>query len=142
MAAVLQPNDPLQAPAYVRAIAPYQPGKPIEELAREYALDPANIIKLASNENPLGMPESARRAIGAALADLGRYPDANGFALKLALAHKSGGTRARNAAISGPGTNVPVGLCGLAMYSWRVSGAIAARIASRSWPKLRAGTTM
>ena len=90
MAAVLQPNDPLQAPAYVRAIAPYQPGKPIEELAREYALDPANIIKLASNENPLGMPESARRAIGAALADLGRYPDANGFALKLALAHKYG----------------------------------------------------
>ena len=88
MAAVLQPSDTIQAPAYVRAIAPYQPGKPIEELAREYGLDPAQIIKLASNENPLGMPASARLAIGEALADLGRYPDANGYALKLALSQK------------------------------------------------------
>ena len=90
MAAMLQPSDPLQAPAYVRAIAPYQPGKPIEELAREYGLDPAQIIKLASNENPSGMPASARAAVGAALADLGRYPDANGFALKQALSKKYG----------------------------------------------------
>ena len=43
-----------RAPAWVRHIAPYVPGKPIEELAREYGLDPASIVKLASNENPLG----------------------------------------------------------------------------------------
>jgi histidinol-phosphate aminotransferase len=73
------------APAYVRAIAPYQAGKPISEVAREYGLDEAGIVKLASNENPLGMPESAKRAMMAAAADLGRYPDANGFELKAAL---------------------------------------------------------
>src|SRR5690606_7514679 len=73
------------APEYVLAIAPYQAGKPIEELAREFNLDPARIIKLASNENPLGMPESARQAMLAAADTIGRYPDANGFALKAAL---------------------------------------------------------
>ena len=78
----------LPAPAHVRAIAPYQAGKPIEELAREFGLDPATIVKLASNENPLGMPESARKAMVAAMEDLGRYPDSNGFALKAALAAK------------------------------------------------------
>ena len=49
-------SKPLVAPAHVSAIAPYQAGKPIEELAREFGLDPAGIVKLASNENPLGMP--------------------------------------------------------------------------------------
>ena len=75
---------------HVRAIAPYQAGKPIGELAREYGLDPGKIVKLASNENPLGMPESARRAMAAAVADLGRYPDSNGFELKSALAARYG----------------------------------------------------
>ena len=74
------------APEYVRRMAPYQAGKPIGELAREYGLDEASIVKLASNENPLGMPESARAAMLAAAADLGRYPDANGFELKAAIA--------------------------------------------------------
>lgn len=78
------------APDHVRAMAPYQAGKPIEELARELGLDPAGIVKLASNENPLGMPASAKRAIAAALADIARYPDANGFALKAALAARLG----------------------------------------------------
>ncbi len=73
---------------YVRAIAPYQAGKPIDELAREFGLDPKSIVKLASNENPRGMPESARRAIAGAMTDLGRYPDSNGFALKSALSAK------------------------------------------------------
>jgi len=50
------------APDYIKAIAPYQPGRPIDEVARAYRLDPSRIIKLASNENPLGMPDSARRA--------------------------------------------------------------------------------
>lgn len=72
-------------PEYVRALAPYQGGKPIAEVAREFGLDEATIVKLASNENPLGMPASARRAAMAALDDIGRYPDANGFALKAAI---------------------------------------------------------
>lgn len=75
------------APAHVRAIAPYQAGKPIEELAREYGLDPAGIIKLASNENPLGCSKRVREALVQAAGDLpGRYPDANGFDLKADLA--------------------------------------------------------
>ncbi|HEY0061275.1 MAG TPA: histidinol-phosphate transaminase [Telluria sp.] len=75
-------------PDYVRAIAPYQAGKPIAEVAREFGLDEANIVKLASNENPFGVPESSKSAIAAAVADLGRYPDANGFDLKAALAKR------------------------------------------------------
>ncbi|MEM5316131.1 histidinol-phosphate transaminase [Paraburkholderia sp. JHI869] len=73
-------------PSYVRAIAPYIAGKPISEVAREFGLDEARIVKLASNENPLGVPESAQRAIAQAASDLGRYPDSNAFELKAALA--------------------------------------------------------
>ncbi|QJD98840.1 histidinol-phosphate transaminase [Massilia forsythiae] len=73
-------------PEYIRAIAPYQAGKPISEVAREFGLDEANIVKLASNENPFGVPASAQAAMAAAAAELGRYPDANGFDLKAALA--------------------------------------------------------
>jgi histidinol-phosphate aminotransferase len=75
-------------PEYVRAIAPYQGGKPIAEVAREFGLDEAKIIKLASNENPLGMPESAKLAMQKAVAEIGRYPDANGFELKAAITAK------------------------------------------------------
>jgi histidinol-phosphate aminotransferase len=75
-------------PDYVRAIAPYQAGKPIAEVAREFGLDEANIVKLASNENPFGIPESSRQAMAAAVAELGRYPDANGFELKAALSKR------------------------------------------------------
>ncbi len=78
----------IPAPDYVRAIAPYQAGKPISELAREYGLDADRIVKLASNENPLGMPESARAAMLAEFAELSRYPDSNGFALKAAIARR------------------------------------------------------
>jgi histidinol-phosphate aminotransferase len=73
-------------PDYVRAIAPYQAGKPISEVAREFGLDEANIVKLASNENPFGVPDSAKKAMALAAAELGRYPDASGFELKAALA--------------------------------------------------------
>ncbi|NHZ41123.1 histidinol-phosphate transaminase [Massilia aquatica] len=75
-------------PEYVRAIAPYQAGKPIAEVAREFGLDEANIVKLASNENPFGVPASSQQAMAAAVADLGRYPDANGFDLKAALSKR------------------------------------------------------
>ncbi|SAI12627.1 histidinol-phosphate aminotransferase [Bordetella ansorpii] len=78
------------APAHINAIAPYQAGKPIDELAREFGLDPAGIVKLASNENPLGMPASARAAIAAAAEALARYPDPNGFDLKSALSKRYG----------------------------------------------------
>jgi len=80
------PTEVPGALEHVRAIAPYQAGKPIGELAREFGLDPAAIVKLASNENPLGVPNSARKAMAAAVEDLGRYPDSNGFELKAALA--------------------------------------------------------
>ena len=78
------------APAYIRSIAPYQPGKPIAELARELNIHPDQIIKLASNENPLGVSPLALRAIHSAIADLARYPDGNGFELKQALAKRYG----------------------------------------------------
>ena len=74
------------SPAYVRAIAPYQPGKPISELARELGLNEADIIKLASNENPLGISPKAAAAIPAAVDELARYPDGSGYELKQALA--------------------------------------------------------
>lgn len=78
------------APAYIRAISPYQPGKPIAELAREFGLQEANIIKLASNENPLGVSPLAQAAIRATLDDLFLYPDGNGFELKQALSRRLG----------------------------------------------------
>jgi histidinol-phosphate aminotransferase len=78
------------SPSYVRSIAPYQPGKPIAELARELGLQEASIVKLASNENPLGIGPRTRAAIEAALADIARYPDGNGFELKLALSRRYG----------------------------------------------------
>ena len=78
------------APSHIRAIAPYQPGKPISELAREMGLNEADIIKLASNENPLGVSPLAQRAIQDVLDGLARYPDGNGFELKQALAARYG----------------------------------------------------
>ncbi|HXZ55412.1 MAG TPA: histidinol-phosphate transaminase [Burkholderiales bacterium] len=74
-----------QSPSYVRAIAPYQPGKPISELAREMGLTEKSIIKLASNENPFGVSPRAKAAIKKAIAGLERYPDGNAFDLKAAL---------------------------------------------------------
>ncbi len=73
------------APAHIRAISPYLPGKPISKLAREFGLEEAGIIKLASNENPLGVSPKAQSAIRAALDGLALYPDGNGFELKQAL---------------------------------------------------------
>src|SRR5919109_4790878 len=75
---------------YVRSIAPYQPGKPISELARELGLKEEGIVKLASNENPRGIGPRTRAAIDAAIAEVARYPDGNGFELKQALAKRYG----------------------------------------------------
>ncbi len=71
------------AVAGVRRLRPYQPGKPIEELQREYGLREA--IKLASNENPGGPSPRALEAVRRAAVDVTRYPDGNGFGLKRAL---------------------------------------------------------
>lgn len=78
------------APAHIRAIAPYQGGKPIEELAREMGLKVEVIVKLASNENPLGISPKADFAIQYALDDIARYPDGNSFTLRDAVSKKFG----------------------------------------------------
>jgi len=70
----------------VQALQPYQPGKPLDELEREYGITGA--VKLASNENPLGPSKKVVDAIQANLTDITRYPDGNGFGLKQALAKK------------------------------------------------------
>ena len=79
-----------QALPGVQKLSPYVPGKPVDELARELDLDPLRIVKLASNENPLGPSPKVLEAITAALPELTRYPDGNGFALKSALAQRCG----------------------------------------------------
>jgi histidinol-phosphate aminotransferase len=73
---------------HILGIAPYEPGKPIEELERELGISDA--IKLASNENPLPPSDRVQRAIVAALPMLNRYPDGSGFYLRQALAKKHG----------------------------------------------------
>ncbi|MDX1669458.1 MAG: histidinol-phosphate transaminase [Limnobacter sp.] len=76
------------APDYIQAIAPYRAGKPVSELARELGLNPETVVKLASNENPLGVSEKAKDAIDHAVAELGRYPDSNGFSLKRTISER------------------------------------------------------
>ena len=72
----------------ITQLQPYQPGKPIEELERELGI--SNIIKLASNENPLGPSANVLAALSTASKEIHLYPDGNGFALKTALAEKYG----------------------------------------------------
>ena len=74
-------------PPYIRELAPYVPGKPIEEVERELNM---HAIKLASNENPLGASPLAIAAAQKALAASNRYPDGSGFYLREALAKKHG----------------------------------------------------
>jgi histidinol-phosphate aminotransferase len=76
------------APEHIRAISPYPPGKPITELAREMGLPVNSIVKLASNENPLGMSPKAQAAVQAAISGLSRYPDQ--YELIQALADRHG----------------------------------------------------
>lgn len=76
------------AAAGVRALRPYEPGKPLSELEREYGIRDA--VKLASNENPLGPSPHALEAVRMVLSDLALYPDGNCFELKAALARRHG----------------------------------------------------
>ncbi len=78
----------LHVAPYIESLVPYPPGKPIEELEREYGI--SGSIKLASNENPLGPSPKAVAAISAALTSLHRYPDGSGYYLKEALAPRLG----------------------------------------------------
>lgn len=74
------------AAAGVRGLKPYIPGKPNDELERQYGIQ--NSIKLASNENPLGPPSTALEAVREALPQLAQYPDGSGYPLKNALAER------------------------------------------------------
>ncbi|MEP6709680.1 MAG: histidinol-phosphate transaminase [Verrucomicrobiota bacterium] len=78
---------------HLRDLVVYEPGKPIEETEREFGLRSDQIIKLASNENPLGPSPKALEAMRAALATANFYPDGGGFYLREALAKKLGVTR-------------------------------------------------
>jgi len=92
MAGILSPGHPVNhsfdahslAVKGIAGLTPYKPGKPIEALEREYGV--SSIIKLASNENPLGASPRALAAIRASEAEIHRYPDGNGYQLKQALA--------------------------------------------------------
>ena len=101
------------SPAYVRAIAPYQPGKPITEVAREFGLDQRSIVKLASNENPRGVSPKALAAIEAALPELARYPD--GFELTQALSERLGVPMQQ--IVLGNGSNDVLELAGMAFLA-------------------------
>ncbi len=93
----------------------YQPGRPIEEVARELGLPADDIIKLASNENPLGPSRLALAAMRKALAQVNLYPDGNAFYLKQKLAAKLGVTPAH--LILGNGSNEVIEFVGHALIS-------------------------
>jgi histidinol-phosphate aminotransferase len=87
----------------LRDLVVYEPGKPIEETARELGVEPAEIVKLASNENPLGPSPKALAAMRKALETVHLYPDGGGFYLCQALAEKLGVSR--ESLILGNGSN-------------------------------------
>ncbi len=78
----------ISTPSYISNLSPYKPGKPLEELEREYGI--SDSIKIASNENPLGPSPKAIEAICCALQSLHRYPDGSGFKLKNRISEKYG----------------------------------------------------
>jgi len=137
------------APAHIRAIAPYQPGKPISELAREMGLAEGDIVKLASNENPLGISPKARAAVAECLDDLALYPDGNGYALKAAIAARLGvdldgivlGNGSNDVlegvarALLGPGTSAVFSEHAFAVYplATQATGAVGISVAARAY---------
>jgi histidinol-phosphate aminotransferase len=99
----------------LRDLPVYQPGRPIEEVARELNLPAASIIKVASNENPLGPSRKAVRAMRAAFNHANLYPDGNAFYLKQALAVKLGVSPAN--LILGNGSNEIIEFLGHALLT-------------------------
>jgi histidinol-phosphate aminotransferase len=83
-------SNPLPLNPALRDLPVYQPGRPIEEVARELGMDATAVIKLASNENPLGPSPAAVAAMEKALQTLHLYPDGNAYYLKQTLARKLG----------------------------------------------------
>ncbi len=88
---------------HVLKLVAYEPGKPVEELAREMGLQPSDIVKLASNENPLGPSPKALAAMHEALERSHFYPDGGGWALRTAIGEKLG--LARENVVLGNGSN-------------------------------------
>ncbi|RYZ70830.1 MAG: aminotransferase class I/II-fold pyridoxal phosphate-dependent enzyme, partial [Proteobacteria bacterium] len=88
-------------PEHIQKLVPYVPGKPIEETKREFGLK--SVVKLASNENPLGSSPKAIRALKKGISELHRYPDASAYSLKSALVKFLG--RKREEILIGNGSN-------------------------------------
>jgi len=88
---------------FVCDLVAYEPGKPIDETARELGLDPARIVKVASNENPLGPSPLAKAAMRSALDEAHIYPDGGGFRLRTAIAETVG--LSRDNVVLGNGSN-------------------------------------
>ncbi len=78
----------IDVPEWIKDIAPYKPGKPVEELARESGV--ADAVKLASNENPLGPSPAALNAVKQALSSIHRYPDGRGYELTMKISRHLG----------------------------------------------------
>ena len=97
---------------YVQELIAYEPGKPIEEVARELGLPASKIIKLASNENPLGPSPKAMAAMRETLERANFYPDGGGFHLRTAIANAFG--LERENIILGNGSNEIIEFCGKA----------------------------
>lgn len=106
---------PLSTNPALQGVPVYQPGRPIEEVARELGLPAHDIIKLASNENPLGPSRLALASMRKALAQANLYPDGNAFYLKQKLAAKLGVTPAN--LILGNGSNEVLEFIGHALIS-------------------------
>ena len=106
---------PLPINPALAKVPTYQPGRPIEEVARELNLPPHEIIKLASNENPLGPSPMALAAVEKSLRQLHLYPDGNAFYLKRRLAEKLGLEPAN--LILGNGSNEIIEFVGHALLS-------------------------
>ena len=87
----------------LRDLVSYEPGKPVEDVARELGLEPSEIIKLASNENPLGPSPKALEAMHAALERAHFYPDGGGYYLREGIAKRFG--MKRENVILGNGSN-------------------------------------
>ena len=92
-----------QANPQLRDLVSYEPGKPVEDLARELGIAPGDIVKLASNENPLGPSPKAVAAMRAALDRAHFYPDGGGYYLREAIAQRFG--LQRENVILGSGSN-------------------------------------
>jgi len=87
----------------VGTLQPYEPGRPIEEVARELGQDPASICKLASNENPLGPSPKALQQMHKVLGEMHRYPDGGAYCLRNAIAERFGVSRSQ--VVVGAGSN-------------------------------------